>query len=146
MAVESVQETREAIERRTAEHRTRHDALGAEYAGLGGAEAEAQQRGDVGRVLAVRQRGAELEHEIPLAKAAEVEALADLEEFDARKYVDDPAAQARVTRLRAEREQLDAEIRDEQATIDGRRRRRADHLMSETEYRHKVKLIQRSHE
>jgi hypothetical protein len=146
MAVESVQETREAIERRTAEHRTRHDALGAEYAGLGGAEAEAQQRGDVGRVLAVRQRGKELEDLIPLAKADELRALADLEEFDARQYQDDPAAQARVTRLRAEREQLDAEIRDEQATIDSRRRRGADHLMRETEYRHKARLIRENHE
>jgi chromosome segregation ATPase len=142
----TLQETREAIERRTAEHRTRHDALGAEYAGLGGAETEAQQRGDAQRVLAVRQRGKELEDLTPLAKAAELEASADLEGFDARQYQDDPAALERVTRLRAEREQLDAEIRDEQATIDSGRRRRDNHLMSETEYRHKAKLIRENHQ
>jgi len=137
---------RQTIEERAARHRNEHDRLQAEYHGLGGAELEAQQRGDVQRVLDVRQRGAELEHEIPLAKAAEVEALADLEESDARQYVDDPTALDRVAASDAQIRQLQAEREAERAGIDGRRRRRADHLMSETEYRHKAKLIRENHE
>lgn len=142
----TLQETREAIDRRTAEHRTRHDALGAEYAGLGGSEAEAQQRGDAQRVLAVRQRGAELEHKIPLAKAAELEALADLEGFDAQKFVDDPTALDRVAASDTQIRQLQKERDAERAGIDSKRRRRADHLLRETEYRHHAKLIRGNHE
>lgn len=143
--VQDNEATREAIERRRAEHHARWEALNAEWAGLGGAELEAQQRGDVDRVLAVRRRGEELGHEIPLAKAAEFEALADLEALEARRYVDDQAALERVAGLRAEREQLDAEIRDEQAGIDQRRGRFKAHVLAETEHRHRAVLIRDAH-
>ena len=142
----TAQETREAIEQRVIQHRARWKALNAEYAGLGGAEEEAQQREDALRVLAVRRRGDELKHEIPLAKAAEIEALADLEAHEARRYVDDQAACERVAGLRAEREQLDAEIRDEQAGIDQQRSRFTTHTLQETELRHQAALIRDAHE
>ncbi len=136
---------RQTIEERAARHRNEHDRLQAEYHGLGGAELEAQQCGDVGRVLAVRQRGKELEDLIPLAKADEFRASADLEGFDAEQYVDDPTALDRVAASDAQIRQLQAERDEERAGIDGGRRRRADHLLRETEHRHHAKLIRGNH-